>query len=54
VSQAEKFRARAAEHAELAETCPSEEVREIRLRLAASFLALADNEEWLNGARTPC
>jgi hypothetical protein len=53
VSKADEYRARAAEHAKLAETCHSEEVREIRIRLAASFLALADNEEWLDGARAP-
>jgi len=50
VSKAEEFRALAAEHTKLAEVCPSDEVREIRIRLAASFLALADNEDWLNGA----
>jgi hypothetical protein len=51
VSKAEEYRARAAEHAKLAEVCPSDEVREIRIRLVASFLALADNEDWLSGER---
>jgi hypothetical protein len=41
-----EYRAKAAEHSQLAETCQSEEVREVHLRMAEWFRLLAD-EGWL-------
>jgi hypothetical protein len=44
MSKLAEYRVKAAEHLRLAESCVSEEAREVHLRLAAWFLALADDE----------
>jgi hypothetical protein len=47
---ATEYRAMAAEHHRLAGMCRSPVSREQHLRLERDFLALADNEECLDGA----
>jgi hypothetical protein len=44
MSKAAEYRAKAVEHARLAVTSQSEEVCEIHVRIAASFVALANKE----------
>jgi hypothetical protein len=46
MSKRVRYRARAAEHSQLAETCQSKEAREIHHDLAEWFLLLAD-DRWL-------
>jgi hypothetical protein len=46
VSKRAEYRAKAAEHLQLAETCQSKEAREIHRDLAEWFLLLAD-DGWL-------
>jgi hypothetical protein len=49
-SKAERFRIMAAECERQAELATEEaEFREIQMRLASSFHALAENEDWLDG-----
>jgi hypothetical protein len=47
VSKREEYRAKAAEHSQLAENCQSKEAREIHRDLAEWFLLLAD-DGWLD------
>jgi hypothetical protein len=47
VSKREEYRAKAAEHSQLAETCQSKEAREIHRDLAEWFLLLAD-DRWFD------
>jgi hypothetical protein len=46
MSKSVKYRAKAAEHSQLAVTCQSDEAREIHLNMAEWFLLLAD-DGWL-------
>jgi hypothetical protein len=49
-TKAERFRIMAAECERQAELATEEhEFREIQMRLASSFYALAENEDWLDG-----
>jgi hypothetical protein len=50
---ATEYRAMAAEHHRLAGMCRAPESREQHLRLEQELLALANNEEYLHGLRTP-
>jgi hypothetical protein len=50
---ATEYRAMAAEHHRLAGMCRSPESREQHFHLEKEFLALADSEETLHGARLP-
>ncbi len=52
-SKAAHYRRLAEAHEREAAMCLSKEVREIQLRLAHSYLALAENEEWLDGKTAP-
>lgn len=53
-TKAERFRIMAAECERQAELATEEvEFREIQMRLASSFHALAENEDWLDGRDNP-
>jgi len=52
-AKAEEYRRRAQAHAREAALSHSPEMRELQLRLVQSYLALAENEEWLEGKLPP-
>jgi len=52
VSRFADYCVKAGEHVKLAQT-GTEEVRKIHATIAESFLALAENEEWLEHHRAP-
>jgi hypothetical protein len=51
--KAAEYRRKAQAHTREATLAPSPEMRELQLRLAKSYEALAENEEWLEGRTTP-
>jgi hypothetical protein len=52
-AKAAEYRRRAQVHEQEAITTPNTQLRELQLRLARSYLALAENEEWLSGHMPP-